>query len=59
MISDFFYDDKPCPPEIKDCLKLREEFKKELSLINPKSCKPCVLNSLQNKYLNIISSRDR
>lgn len=59
MISDFFEDDKPCPPEIKDCQKLREEYKKDLSHINPKSCKPCVLNSLKNKYLNIITSRDR
>lgn len=57
MIEEFFDDSKPCPSEIVDCEKLRQDYKQELSLINPKACQPCVLNSLKNKYINIISSR--
>ena len=57
MILDFFDDTKPCPPEYPDCEKLRQDYREELSRINPRACKPCVLNSLKNKYINIISTK--
>lgn len=59
MITDFFEEDKPCPMEIPNCAALRAEYKKELSSINPKSCQPCVLNSLKSKYLTIISTANK
>jgi hypothetical protein len=59
MITDLFEDDKPCPSEIEDCDKLREQYKKDISAVNPKTCKPCVINSIKNKYLNIIASKNR
>jgi hypothetical protein len=59
MISDFFEDSKPCPPEIPNCEHLRTEYKKELSQINPRSCSPCAINGIKNKYINIISNQGR
>ena len=59
MIIDFFDDAKPCPPEIKNCEELRKQYKQDLNTLNPRTCKPCQLTSLKNKYLNIIQHRDK
>jgi hypothetical protein len=59
MINDFFDDSKPCPSEIPNCERLREEYKKELSLLNPKACKPCMINGIKSKYINIIANSGR
>jgi len=59
MISDFFEDNKPCPPEIPNCEKLRQDYKKEISNINPRACSPCMINGIKSKYINIISNSNR
>lgn len=55
MIMDFFDDAKPCPSDIPNCEQLRAQYKQELSEINPKTCKPCALNSLRAKFINILT----
>jgi hypothetical protein len=59
MISEFFELEKPCPNEIKDCEQWREQYKKDLAELNPRVCKPCALNSLKAKYINIFASQGK
>lgn len=59
IVMDFFDDSKPCPPEIKDCEKLRQEFKTEISKINPRACSACIINGIKSKYINIIQNSNR
>ena len=57
MISDFFEENKPCPNEIPNCESLRAKYLEEIKNLDPRSCKPCVTNSIKNKFINFINSQ--
>jgi hypothetical protein len=53
----FFDFDNPCPPEIINCAKLREDYKSELDkLRRSEGCTSCMERSLRNKYIMYIMS---
>jgi len=53
----FFDFDQPCPPEIPNCIKLREDFKTELSDVQKtQNCTSCMERNLRNKYIMFILS---
>lgn len=57
MITDFFEENKPCPAEIPNCESLRAKYFEEIKKLDPRSCKPCVMNSIKNKFINFINSQ--
>lgn len=56
----FFNVSQPCPPEIVNCDKLREEYNSELQQAQQPTggCSPCKLRSIRNKYINLITSQN-
>jgi hypothetical protein len=57
LISDLFDSTKPCPPEIPNCEAMRAKYNEEVARLDPKACKPCVMSSIKNKYINLINSQ--
>lgn len=52
IINDFFDFEKPCPSEIKRCLRLRSEYKKEINKLS--ACTDCSLRLVKNIFINKI-----
>ncbi len=51
----FFDFEQPCPPEIQDCLKLREEYTAELNKYKEQGlCSGCIERNLKHKYTTFI-----
>lgn len=50
-IADFFDSSKECPNEIKNCLKLREEYVASFKKLTSSSCKSCDLIELKNYFI--------
>lgn len=56
LATSFFDFNLPCPPEIKNCIELREYFKKEIEILKHYNlCMDCNISFLKE---NIISSFD-
>jgi len=53
-IEDFFNFDKPCPSSIKNCSRLRNEYK--LDIKKNKVCTGCTSRILRNMYINKIKN---
>ena len=53
----FFNFDEPCPAEIPNCERIRQEYQKELDRYKEQGvCSSCIERSLRNKYITIILS---
>lgn len=51
----FFNLDQPCPEEIPDCQKLRDDYNMELKKYKDQGmCSGCIERSLRNKYITFI-----
>ena len=55
-ILSFFDTDSPCPADIRNCDKLKEQYMQELAKSRDMSCKQCVNLQLRDKYLKLILS---
>jgi hypothetical protein len=51
-INNFFDFEKPCPSEIRKCLKLRSDYKKEISKLS--ACTDCSLRLVKNVFIDKI-----
>jgi hypothetical protein len=51
----FFDTEQPCPPEIPDCIRLREEYLTELNKYKEQGlCTGCIERNLKYKYTTFI-----
>lgn len=51
----FFNFEQPCPPEIPDCERLRNEYNTELNKYKEQGlCTGCIERSLRSKYVTFI-----
>jgi len=52
IAENFFNFDLPCPVEIKNCIKLRKEYKKRVSFVETLGvCTPCEVTNIKNYYI--------
>jgi hypothetical protein len=56
-ILSFFDANSPCPENIGNCEKLREQYVEELNKSRDMSCKQCIDLQLRDKYLKLILSK--
>jgi len=54
IIEDFFNFEKPCPPEVPMCEKVRQAYKNELEAPINQGCSQCRKNGIKNKYLEAV-----
>ena len=54
ILALFFDETKPCPEQIINCDKLREEYKQDLEKINKSNCSACAITKLKSRYINTI-----
>jgi hypothetical protein len=51
----FFNFEQECPPEIPDCIRLREEYNTELNRYKEQGmCGGCIERNLRQKYITFI-----
>lgn len=55
-ILQFFDFNTPCPKEIKNCSKLRQNFTTELTYLTAGMCTNCDYRRLKNLYIAIIKN---
>jgi len=58
IVENFFDNSKPCPPDVKDCDKLRIEYENEVNSAKstPGGCSPCKLRGIRNRYIAKITN---
>jgi len=54
IIDAFFNLDKPCPPEIPLCEKVRQAYLEEVDKASQSGCSQCAKNNIKAKYLQAI-----
>jgi len=50
----FFDEKKPCPPDIENCNKLREEYFVEVANARDAGCAECQIMAVRDKYVKIL-----
>jgi hypothetical protein len=54
IIEEFFNSEKPCPPEVPMCDKVRQAYKDELDKASSSGCSQCAKNGIKSRFMEAI-----